>query len=94
MADLNKLQQLFSYAAELTLTEKQSENRVRFAIGYGTTLLRWDLLALDSLAKVMEQDGTIEECVVAIETSTQHGSLHNNISVEVKVAGRGNLSYL
>lgn len=85
VADLNQLRQLFSYAVEPTLTEKQIENRVRFAIGYGTTLLRRNLLALDSLAQVMERDGTIEECVVAIETSTQH---KNTISVEANYEQR------
>jgi hypothetical protein len=84
MADLNQLRQLFSYAEEnngpTTFTDKQMENRIRFAIGYGITLLRRNLPALDSLARVMERGGTVEECVVAIEMSSASSALSWNDS--------------
>jgi len=69
IADLNQLKLFFANAAE-PLSERQMENQVRFAIGYGTTLLRRNLGALDALAAAMEQGATLEECVVAIETSS------------------------
>jgi len=82
VADLNQLRQLFSYAEEnngpATIADKQMENRIRFAIGYGITLLRRNLLALDALARVMEQGGTVEECVVAIEMSSTSSSRNDS----------------
>ncbi len=50
------------------LDQKEMDNRTKFALGYAMVLLRSNLGALDALAEVMERDGTVEECIVAIET--------------------------
>ncbi len=65
-ADLSKLRQLLSNA-EPQLSEKEMENRIRYALGFAMGQLRRHLGALDALAKVMEQDGDVAECVLAIE---------------------------
>ena len=67
LADFSQLRQLFG-GAEPELTERQMENRIRFAIGFTMTNLRLHLGALDALAEVMERDGSVSECVKAIET--------------------------
>jgi len=67
VADISQLNQLFANA-EPALNEGEMENRVRYAIGYGITQLRRHLGALDALVEVMERDGSVEECVRAIET--------------------------
>jgi hypothetical protein len=50
------------------MDQKEMDNRTKFALGYAMVLLRSNLGALDALAEVMERDGTVEECIVAIET--------------------------
>lgn len=49
------------------MDEREMDNRTRFALGYAMGLLRQHLGALDALAEVMERDGSIGECVVALE---------------------------
>ena len=66
-ADLSQLRQLFN-AAEPDLDEKAMENRIRYSLGYGISQLRRHLGALDALVKVMERDGSVAECVLAIES--------------------------
>jgi len=44
------------------------DNRIRFAIGYAMSQLRFHLGALDALADAMERDGSIADCVIAIES--------------------------
>lgn len=66
-ADISQLRQLFN-SAEPELDERAIENRIRFALGYTMSQLRLHLGALDALADVMEKDGSIAECVYAIET--------------------------
>jgi hypothetical protein len=50
-----------------TMGEKEMDNRTRFALGYAMGLLRQHLGALDALAEVMERDGSVGECIVALE---------------------------
>mmetsp|Transcript_5496 Transcript_5496/g.15988 ORF Transcript_5496/g.15988 Transcript_5496/m.15988 type:complete len:554 (-) Transcript_5496:123-1784(-) len=67
-ADLSQLRQLFNSAGpDAEIDEKEAENRVRYALGYATSQLRRHLGALDALVEVMERDGTVAECVLAIE---------------------------
>lgn len=66
-ADISQLRQLFN-SADQELDERAMENRIRFALGYTMSQLRLHLGALDALAEVMENDGSVAECVVAIET--------------------------
>ena len=69
VADLGQLRQIF-LSAETEMTENEVENRIRFALGYTMSQLRRHLGALDAVADVMEKDGSIVECVEAIETCT------------------------
>lgn len=66
-ADISQLRQLFN-SAEPELDERGIENRIRFALGYTMSQLRLHLGALDALAEVMENDGSIADCVLTIET--------------------------
>jgi hypothetical protein len=66
-ADLSQLRQLFN-SAEPELDEKAMENRIRYALGYGISQLRRHLGALDALVEVMEDDGSVADCVLAIES--------------------------
>jgi len=67
VADFSQLRQIFS-SAEPELSERDMENRIRYAIGFTMTQLRLHLGALDELAEVMERDGSVTECIKAIET--------------------------
>jgi len=66
-ADLAQLRSLFS-AAEPKLTEKEMENRIRFALGFAMGQLKRHLGALDSLVEAMEDDKSVADCVLALET--------------------------
>lgn len=66
VADISQLQQFFA-SADPELTERDKENRIRFSVGFTMTHLRLHLGALDALADVMERDGSVSECVAAIE---------------------------
>ena len=72
LADFNQLKILLANYAEdvdgKPMTEREIDNRIRFALGYGMSQLRRHLGALDALADVMERGGSIAECVYAIET--------------------------
>ena len=50
------------------MDEKEMDNRTKFALGFAMVLLRSNLGALDALAGIMEQGGSVSECIVAIET--------------------------
>lgn len=67
VADFSQLRQIFS-SADPELSERDMENRIRFALAFTMTQLRLHLGALDALAEVMERSGSIAECVAAIET--------------------------
>ena len=67
VADFSQLRQLFS-GAEPALNKNEMETRIRYSMGYTMTQLRRHLGALDALAEVMERDGSVRECVEAIET--------------------------
>jgi hypothetical protein len=79
VADLNQLRQIYR-SAEPSISERDEENRIRFALGYTMSQLRRHLGALDALSKIMERDGTIAECVAAIENC-------ENMSGVVSIAG-------
>lgn len=66
-ADLAQLRALFN-AAQPELTEKEMENKIRYALGFAMSQLRRHLGALDALIDAMEEDATVAECVVAIES--------------------------
>lgn len=65
-ADLSQLRQLFN-SAQSKLSEREMENRLRYAVGFATTQLRLHLGALDALSDAMEHGATVAECVLAIE---------------------------
>lgn len=50
------------------IIEREMDNRTKFALGFAMVLLRSNLGALDALAEVMEQGGSVADCIVAIET--------------------------
>ena len=50
-----------------TMDDREIDNRTRFALGFAMGILRQHLGALDALADVMERDGTVAECIVALE---------------------------
>lgn len=47
---------------------REMDNRTKFALGFAMVLLRSNLGVLDALAEVMEQGGSVSDCIVAIET--------------------------
>lgn len=49
------------------MDEKEMDNRTRFALGYAMGLLRQHLGALDALAETMEEDGSVSDCILALE---------------------------
>jgi len=66
-ADLSQLRQLFNNA-EPELSERDMENRIRFALGFVMSQLRLHLGALDELTEVMARGGSVAECILAIES--------------------------
>ena len=66
-ADLSQLRQLFANA-EPALSEKDMDNRIRYAIGFSMGQLRCHLGALDALIEAMEADASVDECILVIET--------------------------
>jgi hypothetical protein len=79
IADLSQLRQVFA-SAQPELSERDMENRVRFALGYTMSLLRLHLGVLDALASVMEHGGSVADCVKTIET-------HPNVSGQDGILG-------
>lgn len=67
IADLSQLRQIF-YSADAEMNDRDVDNRIRFGLGFTMSLLRRNLGTLDALAEVMEKDGSVEECVLTIET--------------------------
>jgi len=57
-----------SNGANDIMKEKEMENRTRFALGFAMGLLRRHLGALDCLAEVMEKEGSVADCIIAMET--------------------------
>ena len=55
------------------MEEREMDSRTRFALGFAMGLLRKHLSVLDALAEVMESDGTVAECILAIEECTNVG---------------------
>ena len=78
-ADLSQLRQLFANA-EPELSEKDMENRIRYAIGFSMGQLRRHLGALDALIEAMEADASVDECILVIETckNVNGASVMNN----------------
>lgn len=52
------------------MDEREMDTRTKFALGFAMGLLRKHLAVLDALAEVMESDGTVAECIIAIEEFT------------------------
>jgi hypothetical protein len=77
IADLGQLRQIFG-SADPKFTDREQENMIRFALGYTMSQLRRHLGALDALVSVMERDGSVAECVLAIE-SCENASGQNGI---------------
>lgn len=67
IADFSQLRQIFS-AAEVEVSDREVESRIRFSLGYTMTQLRRNLGVLDALVDAMERDSSVAECVVAIES--------------------------
>lgn len=88
-ADLSQLKQLFN-SAQSDIDERGTNNRIRFALGYTMSQLRLHLGALDALVEVMARDGSIAECVLAIETC-QNLSGNDGISADYEVRRREKL---
>ena len=66
-ADLGQLKQIL-INAEPEFSEKEMENIIRYSIGNTMGQLRRHLGALDDLIEVMERDGSVAECIMAIES--------------------------
>ncbi len=49
------------------MDNREMDTRTRFALGYAMGLLRRHLGVLDALAETMERDGSVAECIVAME---------------------------
>eukprot|EP00797_Seminavis_robusta_P013246 Sro2039_g312170.2 (323) ;mRNA; r:14789-15757 len=79
LADFNQLRQLLVANAEEEMTQRDVDNRIRFALGYTMSQLRGHLAALDALAAVMERDGSIAECVMAMESCASNPSGNDGI---------------
>ena len=65
-ADLSQLRYIFANA-ESDLSDKDIENRIRYAVGFGMTILRRHLGALDDVVLAMEKNSSVEDCILAIE---------------------------
>jgi hypothetical protein len=76
-ADLSQLQQ-FMASSSTELIDQEMQNKIRFALGYTMATLRRHLGALDALAEVMERDGSIAECIAAIEECESVSGLSKN----------------
>jgi hypothetical protein len=71
-ADFDQLKQLLRSSSPDAdaMSDREMNNRLRYALGFTMSVLRRHLPQLDALAAVMEQNGSIAECIQAIETST------------------------
>lgn len=49
------------------MDEREMDTRTRFALGHAMGLLRRHLDVLDALAETMERDGSVAECILAME---------------------------
>eukprot|EP00977_Amphora_coffeiformis_P003799 scaffold761_cov153-Amphora_coffeaeformis.AAC.2 len=66
LADISLLKQIY-LSSEDDMTEREVTNRIRFGLGFTITQLRRHLGVLDVLAETMEQDGSVAECIAAME---------------------------
>ena len=75
-ADFDQLKQLLRASSKDAdaMTDREMNNRLRYALGFTMSVLRRHLQQLDALAAVMEQNGSIAECIQAIETPTTSSS--------------------
>ena len=74
-ADFDQWKQFCSRASSSSddnsaMSDREMNNRLRYALGFTMSVLRRHLHQLDALAAVMEQNGSIAQCIQAIETST------------------------
>ena len=65
-ADLSQLRYIFANA-DSELSDKDIENRIRYAVGFSMTILRRYLGALDDVVLAMEMNSSVEDCILAIE---------------------------
>ncbi|GKY91923.1 hypothetical protein MPSEU_000163900 [Mayamaea pseudoterrestris] len=87
IADLSQLRQLFA-SAQVEMSEREVTDRIRFALGYTMSQLRRHLGCLDALAEVMERDGSVEECVYAIETCDNVSGQSSLVGTDYEVQRR------
>ena len=66
LADISLLKQIY-LSSEDDMTEREVTNRIRFGLGFTITQLRRHLGVLDVLVETMEKDGSVAECVAAME---------------------------
>ena len=66
-ADFGQLRQIL-INAEPELSDREMESVIRYSIGYTMGQLRRHLGALDALIEIMERDGSVAECIMAIES--------------------------
>ena len=88
-ADLSQLRQLFN-SAQSDMDERVMNNRIRFALGYTISQLRLHLGALDALVDIMARDGSVAECVLAIETCPNIRG-HDGVSADYEIRRRERL---
>jgi hypothetical protein len=67
LADISLLKQIL-LSAEEEMSERDIYNRIRYGLAFTMTQLRRHLGALDAVAMTMENDGSVAQCVAAIET--------------------------
>lgn len=60
--------QLTAFLKSNGCTDDEIENKIRYAIGYNFSQLRRHLGVLDEVADVMEQGGSVSECVLVMES--------------------------
>jgi hypothetical protein len=83
--DLEQLQEFARYPAEEEeKAMERMETRIRFALGFAASILRRHLPQLDALSAVMEREGSVAECIRAIEESTMSISIEKIRDNEVQ----------
>jgi len=55
------------------MDDREMDTRTRFALSYAMGLLRQHLDVLDALAETMERDGSVADCILAMEECTNVG---------------------
>lgn len=66
LADISLLKQIY-LSSEEEMTDREVNNRIRYGLGFTITQLRRHLGVLDVLAETMERDGSVAQCIAAME---------------------------